>query len=176
MFISPPVHGEGTLPIFLLLFLLSVLKFRDYQCGSFFINFAVKSVGLLSIWKFFTPMKVYLYYFFDNCFSFIFYIFCLNSGYSHVGPPGLILNFPHLTYFHLLSFGLFSKIFPKFNLTTFLDFSDSLWFLNILYCGFLFYGYDILTLRGYFYIYGIILLLASLFPEILSYLFVLFHT
>lgn len=48
MFISPPVHGEGTLPIFLL-FLLGVLKFHDYQCGSFFINFAVKSVGSVSL-------------------------------------------------------------------------------------------------------------------------------
>ena len=91
------------------------------------------NLWVLSIWKFFTPMKIYLYYFFDNCFSFIFCIFCLNSGYSHVGPPGLILNFPicSLSFPPFCHFGLFSKVFPKFIfyllnfifLKTFLDFS-----------------------------------------------------
>ena len=48
MFIGPPVHGEDTLPIFLL-FILGILKFHDGQCGSFFINFAVKSVGSFNL-------------------------------------------------------------------------------------------------------------------------------
>lgn len=100
----------------------------------------------LSIWKFFTPMKVYLYYFFDNCFSFIFYIFCLNSGYSHVGPPGLILNFPiySLSFPPFCHLVCFLRYFPNLSSNYFFRFfrtPSGFWIF--FYCGFLFYGYDI---------------------------------